>query len=77
MTLLEFLLAATWAGVIAANVFQGVTYRFLVAVIAMRAMHVAVVVIMAMAMAVIVVVVVVTVWAVDVFVLGHGGYSGM
>lgn len=73
MALLEFLLAATWAGVIAANVFQGVTYRFLVAVIAMRAMHVAVVVIMAMA----VIVVVVTVWAVDVFVLGHGGYSGM
>lgn len=73
MTLLEFLLAATWTGVIAANVFQGVTYRFLVAVIAMRAMHVAVVVIMAMA----VIVVVVTVWAVDVFVLGHGGYSGM
>lgn len=71
MALLEFLLAATWAGVIAANVFQGVTYRFLVAVIAMRAMHVAVVVIMAM------IVVVVTVWAVDVFVLGHGGYSGM
>jgi len=71
VTLLEFLLAAARAGVIAANVFQGVAGRFLMAMIAVRAMHVTVIVV------VIVVVVVIAVRAMDVFMLGHAGYSGM
>jgi hypothetical protein len=68
---LEFLFATAWAWVVAANVFQGVARRFLVAVVAVRAMHVAVI------MAVCVIVVVVAVRAVDVFLLGHASYSGM
>jgi hypothetical protein len=66
---LEFLFATAWAWVVAANVFQGVARRFLVAVVAVRAMHVAVI----MAVCVIVV----AVRAVDVFLLGHATYSGM
>jgi hypothetical protein len=66
---LEFLFATAWAWVVAANVFQGVARRFLVAVVAVRAMHVAVI----MAVCVIVV----AVRAVDVFLLGHASYSGM
>ena len=71
MALLELLAIATRARVIAANVFQGVARRFLVAVVAVRAMHVAVI------MAVCMIVVVVAVRAVDVFLLGHASYSGM
>lgn len=69
MAFLEFLFATAWAWVVAANVFQGVARRFLVAVVAVRAMHVAVI----MAVCVIVV----AVRAVDVFLLGHASYSGM
>jgi hypothetical protein len=68
---LEFLLATAWAGVVAANVFQGVARRFLVAVVAVWTMHVAVI------MTVGVIVVVIAVRAVDVFLLGHASYSGM
>jgi hypothetical protein len=68
---LEFLLAAAWAGIVAANVFQGVARRLLVAVVAVWTMHVAVI------MAVGVIVVVIAVRAVDVFLLGHASYSGM
>ena len=71
MAFLEFLFATAWAWVVAANVFQGVARRFLVAVVAVWAMHVAVI------MAVCVIVVVVAVRAVDVFLLGHASYSGM
>jgi len=68
---LEFLLAAARAGVVAANVFQGVARRFLMAVIAVRTMYMAVI------MLVRVIVVVIAVRAVDVFLLGHASYSGM
>jgi hypothetical protein len=68
---LEFLLAAARAGVIAANVFQGVAYRLLVAVVAVRAMYVAVI------MVVRVIVVVIAIRTVDVFLLSHASYSGM
>jgi len=68
---LEFLLAAAWAGIVAANVFQGVLRRLLVAVIAVRAMHVAVIMVMSVIM------VVIAIRAVDVFLLGHASYSGM
>lgn len=43
MAFLEFLLAAAWTGVVAAYILQRVARRLLVAVVAMRAMHVAVV----------------------------------
>ena len=71
MAFLEFLLAAAWAGVVAANVFQGIARRLLVAVIAVRAMHVAVIMVMSVIM------VVIAIRAVDVFLLGHASYSGM
>ncbi len=71
MAFLEFLLAAAWAGIVAANVFQGIARRLLVAVIAVRAMHVAVIMVMNVIM------VVSAVRAVDVFLLGHASYSGM
>ena len=65
----EFLLAAAWAGIIAANVLQGVARRLLVAVIAVGAVHV----VMVMVMVVSVIMVVIAVRAVDVFLLGHAG----
>lgn len=46
MTFLEFLLTAAWAGIVAANVFQGVAHRLLVSMVAVRAMHVTVLMIM-------------------------------
>lgn len=71
MAFLEFLRATAWAGIVAANVFQCVARRFLVAVVAVWTMHVAVI------MAVGMIVVVIAVRAVDVFLLGHASYSGM
>lgn len=68
---LEFLFTAAWAGVVAANVFQGVACRFLMAMVAVRAMHVTVI------MTVRVIVVVIAIRAVDMFLLGHASYSGM
>src|SRR3989338_1465846 len=61
---LEFLRAATGAGVVAADVLQGVAHRFL-AVAAVGAMH--------MALMLIVPVVMVAVGTVDVGFLAHGG----
>ena len=46
MAFLEFLLTAAWAGIVAANVFQGVAHRLLVSMVAVRTMHVTVLVIM-------------------------------
>ncbi|GLX13710.1 hypothetical protein Pstr01_19490 [Pseudomonas straminea] len=69
MALLEFLLAAAWAGIIAANVLQGIAHWLLRRVVAVRAVHVAVV-------AMIMVVIVVAVRAMDVGLLGHAGHSG-
>lgn len=67
VALLEFLLAAARARIVAANVLQGVAHRLLVAVVAVRAMHVAVVVMMVM------IVVVVAVRTVNVGLLAHCG----
>ena len=69
MAFFEFLGAATWAGVIAPDIFQRIAHRFLVAVVAMRAVHVTVIMLVA--------VIVVAVWAVDVGLLSHDAHSGM
>lgn len=71
MAFLEFFLAAAWARVVAANVFQRVAHRFLMAMIAVWTMYVAVI------MAVGVIVVMIAVRAVNVFLLGHASYSWM
>jgi hypothetical protein len=71
VALFEFLLAAARAWIVAANVFQGVAYRFLMAVIAIWAMYVTMIVVVSMA------VLMVAVRAVYVFLLGHASYSGM
>ena len=72
VTLLELLQAAAWAGVVAADILQRIAYRLLMAMIAVRAMHMTVIVM---------VVVMVAVRAVDVGLVAHGvthaGYSGM
>lgn len=72
---LEFLVAAAWARIVTANVFQGVAYRLLVSMTAVRAMNVAVLVVV-MLMGVIVMTMV-AIWAMHVFLLGHRGYSGI
>ena len=68
VALLEFLLAAAWARVVAAYVFQLVAHWLLMSVTAVRAMDVTVLVIV---MAMIVVMVVVAVWAMHVGLLVH------
>lgn len=67
VALLEFFAAATWARVIAANVFQFVAHWLLGGVAAMRAMHVTVVVMGVIMM----IVIVVAVGAMNVGLLGH------
>ena len=69
VTLLELFLAAARARVVTANVFQGVAYRLLMAVVAVRAVHMAVIMIM------VVVMVVVAVRAMNVRLLGHCGVT--
>jgi len=69
VALLELLLAAAGAGVVATDILERVANRLLVAVVAVRTMHVAVAVAM--------VVIVVAVGAVDVGFLVHGNHSGM
>ena len=66
VALLEFFAAATWARIVTANVFQGIAYRLLVSVAAVRAVYVAVIVAMVM-----LVMIMVAVWAVNVGLLGH------
>lgn len=66
MALLEFLAAAAWARVVAANVFQCVAYRLLVGVVAVRAVNMVVIVI-------VMVMIVVAVRAMDMRLLGHCG----
>lgn len=66
VALLEFLAAAAWARVVAANVFQCVAYRLLVSVVAVRAVNMAMVVI-------VMVMIVVAVRAMDMRLLGHCG----
>lgn len=62
MALLELLLAAAWAWIVATNVFQGVAHRLLVAVVAVRAVHMVVIMM---------IVTVVAVWAMNMGLLGH------
>ncbi|GLO12961.1 hypothetical protein PPUJ20028_15420 [Pseudomonas putida] len=65
MALFELLLATARARVVTANVFQGVAYRLLVAVVAVRTVY------MAMVMVMVVIMVVVAVRAMNVGLLGH------
>jgi hypothetical protein len=60
---LELLLAAARAGIVAAYVLQRVAHRLLVAVVAVRTVHMTMVVM---------IVVMVAVWAVDVGLVAHG-----
>jgi hypothetical protein len=52
VALLEFLLAAAGAGIVAAHFLQRVSHRLLVAVIAVRAMHMVVVIVVMVVIAV-------------------------
>lgn len=65
MTFLEFLLAAAWAGVVTTYILKRIAHRLLMAVVAVRAVYVAVV------MLVLVVVLMVAVRAMDVGLLVH------
>jgi hypothetical protein len=57
VALLEFLVTATWARIVAANVLQGVTHRFLMGMAAVRTVDMAVlVVVVGVAMIVVIVV---------------------
>ncbi|KQB55655.1 hypothetical protein AQS70_00545 [Pseudomonas endophytica] len=67
VALLKFFAAATWASVVTAYVFQGITYRLLRGVAAVRAVYVAMIV----GMVVMMLVIVVTVGAMNVGLLGH------
>ncbi len=79
VALLEFLVAAAGAGIVAAYIFEGVAHRFLWGVVAVRAMHVTVVVLMMviMAMVMVMVMVMVAVRAVHMGLLGHREYSAV
>ena len=63
VALLELFLATARARVVTANVLQGVAYRFLVAVVAVRTVY--------MAMVVVVIMIVVAVRAMNMRLLGH------
>ena len=76
MALLEFLLAAARARVVAANVFQRIAHRLLVSVAAVRAVDMAMVVIMVIVI-VIVIVIVVAVRTMDMGLLSHRCRSGI
>jgi len=67
VALLELLLAAAGAWVVAADILQRVAHRLLMAVVAVRAVHVAMIVM---------IVVMVAVWAVDVGLVVHGVTPG-
>ena len=66
---LEFFLAAAWAGIVAAHVLERIAHRFLMLVVAMRAVHMTVIVVVGM-------IVMVAVWAVDVWLLIHSCLLG-
>ena len=68
MALLEFFLAAAWARVVAANVFQRIAHRLLVSVAAVRAVDMAVVVVVSL---VIMIMIVVAVRTMDMGLLSH------
>jgi len=66
VALLELLVAAAWARIVAANVFQGVAHRLLMTVIAVWTVNMAVIM-------VVMIMIVVAVWAMDMGLLGHCG----
>jgi hypothetical protein len=70
---LEFFLAAAWARVVAAYIFQRVTHRFCMAVTTAGAVYVALLLGVFMLGGV----VVLAIWTVNVGFLLHGAYSGM
>lgn len=70
VALLEFLVAATWAGIIAANVFQRVAHRLLMGMAAVWTVHMAVIV-------VVMVVIMVAIGAMYMGLLVHLGISGI
>ena len=70
VALLEFLLAAARARIVAAHVLERVANRLLRLVVAMRTVDVAMV--MMMVVMVVMVVIVIAIWAVHVVLLGHG-----
>ena len=70
VALLEFLVAATWAGIIAANVFQRVTHRLLMGMAAVWTVHMAVIV-------VVMIVIMVAIRAMYMGLLVHLGISGI
>ena len=69
MAFLEFLLAAARARIVAAYILEGVAYRLLMGVAAVRAVYMAVVVVMVMVM------VMIAIGAMNVVVLVHRGDS--
>lgn len=73
MAFLEFFLAAAWARVVAANIFQRVTHRLCMAVTTAGTVHVALLLGVFMLGGV----VVLAIWTVNVGFLLHGAYSGM
>ena len=73
VALLEFLLTAARARIVAANVLQRIAHRLLVSVAAVRAVDMAMVVIMVVVM----VMIVVAVRAMDMGLLGHRFCSGI
>ena len=70
VALLELLLAAAWAWIVAANALQGVAHRFLVGMAAVRAVDMTMVVI-------VVIVIVVAVRTMDMGLLSHWCRSGI
>lgn len=73
VALLEFLVAATWAGIIAANVFQRVAHRLLMGMAAVWTVHMAVIVVVMVVM----VVIMVAIGAMYMGLLVHLGISGI
>jgi hypothetical protein len=65
VALFELFLAAAWARIVAANVLQGVANRLLMAVVAVRAVY------MAMVVIVVVIMIVVAVRAMNMGLLSH------
>lgn len=73
VALLEFLLAAAGARIVAADIFQGVARRLLRGMVAVRTMYVALIMGVAVGMVVAMVMIVIAVRAMDVGLLGHRG----
>jgi hypothetical protein len=68
VALLELLVAAAWARVVAADILQGVAHRLLVTVVAVRTVNMAVVMVMVM-----MIMIVVAVRAMNMGLLSHCG----